>query len=312
MAAHRLLILILVFAGTTAARAQPLFPSYGCTRPERACGIPYADYKYRPRSVSDTAVSRTGVMLRTRTSVVEVLASEPVTMRHEYTDQQVLRHLPGINERHIERDINETVIGSQIVRVPKHTQAELPSTGSPPHEDPVRNDNKPGVTRRVLRSNFTSRSPAPEPPKRCVVELYRLSQAGLKIDHCEISQVVLQLHDDGDWILSLRADQNRRPRGDEPVVYNPRLHIKRNQFIVRLRCLGSFADSPTEAAVAAGKPVLAELHPSPFWVENGQPRYLRLEGWDPWVEEHFAEIDRVEIEFFYYQHHGYPSPMRGP
>jgi hypothetical protein len=132
-----------------------------------------------------------------------------------------------------------------------------------------------------------------------VIELYQLDRPRLQIDHCEISQVALQLFGDGRWILSLRADQNRRPPEGEPAEYNPRLHIKRNEFVVRLRCLGAFRTEPIEVASAAGKPVLADLNVEPFWVENGQPRYIRSGGCCALVQDQFEDINRVEIEFFY-------------
>jgi len=132
-----------------------------------------------------------------------------------------------------------------------------------------------------------------------IVDLYQLDQPSLTIDHCSISQVAVQLEDNGNWVLSLRADQNRRPAEGEGAPYNPHLYIKRNEFVVRLRCLGNFENEPVEAAPMAGKPVLAELNPEPFWVENGEPKYVRIEGYSELVDDFFRDIDRVEIEFFY-------------
>ena len=120
----------------------------------------------------------------------------------------------------------------------------------------------------------------------------------MKIDHCEISQIVLQLCKTGDWALNLRADQNRRPPAGEPAEYNPRLHIKRNQFVIALRCLGNSLTRPSEPG--AGRPVLAVLKPRPFWVQNGQPRHLRVSGHDDLIGKHFGDIDRVQIEFYYH------------
>jgi len=48
-----------------------------------------------------------------------------------------------------------------------------------------------------------------------------------------------------------------------------------------------------------GKPVMVDLSPYSFWVENGQPRYIRHHGYDPLVREYFRNIDRLEIEFYY-------------
>jgi hypothetical protein len=102
--------------------------------------------------------------------------------------------------------------------------------------------------------------------------------------------------DQGGWVLSLRADQNRRAEGEGFV---PTLYVKRNLFTVRLRCYGNFANEPTQAALDSGKPLLAAIQPPGFWVENGQPKYLRLADQDELIQRYFELIDRVEIEFFY-------------
>ena len=298
----------LVLMGT-AWGAKPPVLHHGCTKPGYACGIPAYNYQYRPRSSSETAVSRTGILLRTRTSVTDAVAPGQAYLQQEYSDEQVLRYDPDKRQRSIERRIDETLVDADPQPESRLWRAE-PSLQRLPAlpQNSVLVDPKPGVTRRVFSDRFTARSPSPEPKRRAVVDLYQLDRPRLKIDHCEISQVALQLRDDGIWVLSLRADQNRRPAEGEPAVYNPRLHIKRNQCVVRLRCLGAFQNEPTEAAVAAGKPVLADLHTTQFWVQNGQPRYIRTGYRNAWVKEHFEEIDRVEVEFFYYKQHGSPNP----
>jgi len=281
----------------------------GCTKPGYACGIPAYNYQYRPRSSSETAVSRTGILLRTRTSVADAVEPGPAYLRQEYSDEQVLRYDPDKLQRSSERRIDETLVDADPQPESRIWRAE-PSLDRLPAlpQNSVLVDPRPGVTRRVFSDTFTARVPATEPRRRTVVELYQLDRPRLKIDHCEISEVALQLRDDGIWVLSLRADQNRRPADGQPAQYNPRLYIKRNQFVVRLRCLGAFQSEPTETAVAAGKPVLADLRTIQFWVQNGQPRYVRTGYRDPWVKEHFEEIDRVEVEFFYYSQHGSPIP----
>ncbi|MBC8873377.1 MAG: hypothetical protein H8E44_28400 [Planctomycetes bacterium] len=293
----------------TAWGAKPAVLHRGCTKPGYTCGIPAYNYQYRPRSSSETAVSRTGILLRTRTSLAEAVEPGPVSLRRAFSDEQVLRYDPGKAQRYIERRIDETLVDADPRPKSRFSRAEQSLERLPPlPEHNVLVEPKPGVTRRVFSDTFTARLPATEPKERTVVELYQLDRPRLKIDHCEISEVALQLRDDGIWVLSLKADQNRRPAEGEPAEYNPRLHIKRNQFVVRLRCMGAFQNESTETAVAAGKPVLADLHTTQFWVQNGQPRYIRTGYRNAWLKEHFEEIDRVEVEFFYYKQHGSPNP----
>lgn len=137
----------------------------------------------------------------------------------------------------------------------------------------------------------------PRPEDDRAIKLFQLDRSRMRVNHCSISDVALQLDDRGHWVLSLRADQNPRPSTREEARYNSRLHLKRNEFVVRLRCLG-FVQEP-RAEVHAGRPVLAEINPEPFWVENGQPKYLRVTDCNDDVRQNVHLIDRVEIEFFY-------------
>jgi hypothetical protein len=302
-------LICILLAGATAGAIEPL--RRGHTRPACLPGVPCADYQYRARSPSQTAVSRTAILLRTKVSVEAVLQQDTVRLSRQYSDEQVIRRYPETRERHIERHIGQRVLLPENVS-PQVPELEFRSGALPPlPEDDLSDQSQPNITRRLLTQEFSASSPSPPPKERSVIALYQLSQSRLQIDHCEISEVALQLYSDGRWILSLRADQNRRPGEGEPLQFNPQLHLKRNQFAVRLRCLGAFQNEPTEAAMAVGRPVLADLQPHPFWVENGQPRYLRAGDHDGWVEEHFAEIDRVEIEFYYFRQQGLPVAPRG-
>lgn len=136
------------------------------------------------------------------------------------------------------------------------------------------------------------------------IRLYQLDRPGLQIDHCAISRVALQLHDDGIWVLSLRADQNRQ---DEPAAAPPpgeqrkaTAHIKRNQFVVKLRCYGRYEVKEAEPEASTGKPVLVQIEPERFWVQRGEPRHFVGSGKQEDLTRYFDLIDRVEIEFFYY------------
>jgi hypothetical protein len=301
MAVNRLAILVLTIWCTSAVAAEPFPPR---TRPRCLSGIPWADYQYRPRSPSETAISRLGIMLRTKTSVQEAANRPTVALRQQYRGGQVLRGQPAAVDMLLERRIDESIVPLRIEELPS------PDRAAPDLE--LLNDLQPPVARRVLIDDCTRQMPSATLKETVVVELYQLYTPRLKIDQCEISQVALQLRDDGYWILSLRADQNRRPAEEEAAEYNPQLYIKRNQFHVRLRCLGAFKEAfekePGEAALAVGRPVLATLEPCAFWVQNGQPRYVRTGDWNACVAENFEDIDRVEIEFFYYKHNRSVDP----
>lgn len=303
-----LLVPMLVCAGATAEAAELHLVGRHCTKPDCYGGIPSREYQYRPRSPSQTAISRIGILLRTRTVVADALEPSPAPVRAEYRDEEVFQYHPGTNQTLTERIISRTTqtpvpmpsgpqpAGEQSLDRLPGLQPEAEPHALPPTAAYA---DGPGEQRRVFSDTQTVQPPRPEPRRQTVIDLYQLDQARLEIDQCEISQVALQLHDDGQWVLSLRADQNRRPDDPAMAEYNPRLHIQRNQFTIRLRCLGAFKNEPAAGALAAGKPVLVELDPKPFWVENGEPRYVRTGGGSPLVANHFADIDRVEVEFFY-------------
>ena len=131
-------------------------------------------------------------------------------------------------------------------------------------------------------------------------KLFQWSQREFAIDHCQISDVAFRIDRNGNWNINLRADQNRR--ADDPALqrYNPTLHIKRNRFAVRIRCLGGISSS-VEATVKTGKPVFCEIEVPEFWVENGQPKFMDKGGFDRQLYENYEFIDHVELEFFYYK-----------
>jgi hypothetical protein len=132
------------------------------------------------------------------------------------------------------------------------------------------------------------------------IRYFQLDRPSLSIDHCSISQVVLQIHDNGFWVLSLKADQN--PEGiEQPVTPqgNYTAHLKRNQFVIKLRCLGAFEDEPVAEESGPGRPVLFELGPVDFWVQRGQPYTFWKQGQFHGNANLPEMVDRVEIEFTY-------------
>jgi hypothetical protein len=304
MTARWLITPILLLTAVSTAAAQPHLLRRSSTKPGYVCGIPAHDYQYGTRSPSQTAISQIGILLRTRTVVTEAFEAAPAPLRDSYQDERTLRYHPGENSAVVERRIDHAVQmpdDLEYVREWDTNEDRIrpPEVSSTTASNLPFDTSRPGVRRSVFSETLTRQPPPPEPRRQTIIELYQLDQLRLKIDQCEISQVALQLHDDGHWVFSLRADQNRRPDDAEVAEFNPRLHIQRNQFTVRLRCLGAFKNTPTTDSLAAGKPVLVALDPEPFWVENGQPRYVRVTGHCGLIRDYFADIDRVEIEFFY-------------
>ncbi len=327
MAARRFLILALMIGAATTAVAGV---HHHKTRPCPQCGIPDGNYQYGVRSRSESAVSKTAVLVRKSTVVAEDAISQvpPVLARSEIrnTDMLKLWQDKERNQTRLKHTMDEafeevTPEGSRRLRsnidnlevlpAPEpergesalqwlsrnlvgRAEADRRRRAEPPPPKPTHIDD-----RVTFSDTLTVNAPVPELPRKTVIDLYQLDRPNLQIEHCQISQVALQLHDDGQWVLSLRADQNRRPDEGQPAAFNPDLHIKRNQFFVRLRCLGNFQNEPANASLAAGKPVLVELNPSEFWVENGQPKYVRTGGFNLLVKDYFDDVDRVEIEFFY-------------
>jgi len=146
--------------------------------------------------------------------------------------------------------------------------------------------------------------------------LYQFAPTSLQIDHCSISRIALLIQEDGSWRLSLRADQNpstAAPRaGTPPVAMVPisglpnvqtkqTAQLKRNLFIVRVRGLGAFSEplSTLPAPPSQGKPVLLSLDPIEFWVQNGVPYPLVVQGKHLDATSFFDQIDRAEIQFTY-------------
>ncbi len=141
---------------------------------------------------------------------------------------------------------------------------------------------------------------------RAVKAFQFVDRPRLQVDHCSISQITVNLHEDGDWTISLRADQNPiqlvPPAVDRDVttseeIYKFTDHLKRNLFKVQLRCYARTGGVPADSAV--GKPVVIPLEVAPFWVQRQEPRWFVDTGNDAWIRQYFDIIDHVEIEFTY-------------
>jgi hypothetical protein len=170
---------------------------------------------------------------------------------------------------------------------------------------------------------ISDRPPAgPGAPRGLVrerIKFFQMSQSGVAIDHCSLSQMSLTLHESGFWTLSLRAHQNPWMTGPLHEVSGPgqligavnawqgtapRLpmetdSLKRNQFFVKVRCYTGYGVRDTLPAVGPGKPVLFELPTAIFWVQRGYPYDFWAKQPMPAVAQYFDLIDRVEVEFSY-------------
>lgn len=130
-----------------------------------------------------------------------------------------------------------------------------------------------------------------------------VKEPALQIDHCSIADMSVLLHENGNWTISLQANQNplnaKRPL-DVTTMQPKQLftdHLKRNQFHVVAYCYAQYG--PGDGNELIGKPLVIPLYVRPFWVQKQQPYTLFEPGNHPDIQPHFDSIDRVEIEFAY-------------
>jgi hypothetical protein len=153
-------------------------------------------------------------------------------------------------------------------------------------------------------------------PPRPRARFYQFVPTTLALDHCSISRMALTIDERGHWRLNLRADQNphvdlpspgvsvppqAQVRGLPDINIKHTEHLRRNQFIVRVRGYGAYAEPlPTPPTpTIQGKPLLTALGPFEFWVQRGVPYPAVFEGDHTDVLTYFDQIDRVEIELSY-------------
>jgi len=151
----------------------------------------------------------------------------------------------------------------------------------------------------------------PPPIVRSRVKYFQLDQAALQIDHCFVSRFALVLREDGVWSINCRADQSplkkdgvddvgmlrdqASVRGPQPLFTD---HLKRNLFMLRVRCLGTYVDGKMLNNVQ-GQPLLLRFDPEPFWVQRQQPYDFFCTGRTNDVSRYFDLIEQAEVEFSY-------------
>ncbi|AMV37295.1 hypothetical protein [Planctomyces sp. SH-PL62] len=140
-----------------------------------------------------------------------------------------------------------------------------------------------------------------------------IDPTSLRIDHCMISEMAAVIDEEGQWVVSLRADQNpilvRRREGliDQVVVDDVRESVlQTNQFLRNLfhvRVFGYAAPASRAATPAVGvtDPAVFEATIPPFWVQRGRPRRMRWTGSMDAVQaaRAYGLVDRIGVEFSY-------------
>ena len=124
------------------------------------------------------------------------------------------------------------------------------------------------------------------------------------------------------WTVSLRAEHNAPDTATRNTQF-----LRQNQFVISLRCLGerrfpSFSVRNRPEYERRNATVITTLGPIEFFVKSGQPRTIvvdsreqdayhtfgiqsgamiavRDRGQISAISRRFAQIDRVELEFFY-------------
>jgi len=161
----------------------------------------------------------------------------------------------------------------------------------------------------VSRSALLVRTIPPGLPGERQIKLFQLEPPKeLEIDHCAITRAALQLDREGYWTLSLRACQNAVMPPDQVAAQGEEkkgriekftLHLKRNQFFVKLRAYAVFPEAVADLDKSPGKPVMFTLGPESFWVERGEPLDFHRQYRSGEIAKYFDYIDRVELEFYY-------------
>lgn len=136
---------------------------------------------------------------------------------------------------------------------------------------------------------------------------FRPIRTQLRIDHCRVSDIVVDVESNGVWVMSLLAEQNPPLEPEEDRRFQQRLHIKRNAFDFEVRFHAAQHQQTqsiveTDAMVAepnAGRLIAARIHPDPFWVQRQRPRHMRWSGYSRDIELRFRELQTAEFEFSY-------------
>ena len=150
----------------------------------------------------------------------------------------------------------------------------------------------------TFQSTSASTVLVPAPQKVFVGKLFQWKDPKLAIGHCTVSEMALQMFEDGRWVLSMRADQNPLSADSLNGQHNPTLHIKRNRFSIKVAGFAGQNSSVSGLPTKVGLPSVVQLQQQEFWVERREPRYVRIEGKCAISNAGFQNLDRVQLEFF--------------
>ena len=169
---------------------------------------------------------------------------------------------------------------------------------------------RPAPTATAISLEKVNVTPAPLPgaPARMTTQVYQLGQARLQVNHCFLSRVAVAFHENGEFQISFRADQNPQPGDDprSPLKPGERLdlplqttQLKRNTFVVKVRGYAGMPLNPGRPNLVPGAPAVVEFPPMEFVVQRGEPASKTFGGYSAAVEKYFPLVDRIEVEFTY-------------
>jgi hypothetical protein len=195
--------------------------------------------------------------------------------------------------------------------LPRHHARPRALPGIPNYDYRMSVNPPPTVTAMSL-PKVAVESPAPGARPRPKAYAFQFAEPRLQADHCFLSRVAVALHEDGDYQITFRADQNPQPQavgvaGDIRSPLRPgeviettlqTSQLKRNLFVVRVRGYAA-PQRDGKANLVPAAPALVEFPVEPFWVQKGEPYTGNVCGNSWAVRKYFHLIERVEVEFTY-------------
>ena len=192
---------------------------------------------------------------------------------------------------------------------PRHVAKPKPLPGVPGYD--YRSGNLlPAATATTISLPRVPVTPAPLPGQaaRPATYVYQMGETRLQVDHCFLSRAAVALHENGEYQISFRGDQNPRPGADirAPLKEGERLdttlqtsQLLRNTFVVKVRGYTGMAGDAARPNLLVGAPAVVEFPVMEFMVQRGEPASKAYSGKSAAVEKYFPLIDRIEVEFTY-------------